>query len=1616
MANDATIEQLQIEVEASAKHAQSNIRALSTDLKKLSDRCHGGCGLSSILDEFKEFNQATDAIKAESLEKMANLADALGKLKGVGKVNLPSNISSQITEISTAASAFGQNAITGLQGLSDGLTSLSQVGKISISSTLGKHLTEIVNAGAAFNGAADTGFGNLVAGLDMLKGVKDATISSTLADHLLDVAAAGELITPTATSGFANLADSLRGFIGLESVKIPNIGNTITGIVTATEKIDASTAQKLSQLADGLKTLTDLPTVSSSLPERLNGVVSSVEKIGTLDTSKIQPFVQSMEGLGNLKISSTLNTQITKLAETADKLKAADFSGLINLNAALAPLAGTIASISTQIPTVANGLSQLGRSAQQSGQQAGQSEGFWKRLFNTLRSANFWTNLYAKMKLVFGMAKRLASTIAGWIDKSNQYIENVNLFTASMGEYAQEAQEYAEKVGAVMGIDPGAWMRNQGVFNTIITGFGVVGDRAYKMSKNLTQLGYDISSFFNISVDDAMKKLSSGISGELEPLRRLGFDLSATRLQEEATALGINKKVSAMTQAEKAELRYHAILTQVTVAQGDMARTLDTPANQLRILKAQVEQCARAFGNIFIPILNAVLPYAIALANAIRTVAQAIAGLFGFKMPEVDYSGISTASSAVDDLDSSLGSASGSAKKLKETLAGFDELNIIAQESGGSGKGKTGTSGAGGGGFDFELPEYDFLGGLIGSKADEILQKWQPAIDWILTHLDVVKNAVLGVAAGLAMWNIGRAFNLGLGKTAKLTIGIALAVYGVLTAYKAFKDQWENGVTLENMQTMLEGVGSAVLGLGIAFGTTGWGVGLLIGGLVLIINPLKEFIETGKMTDEMLGQLSIGILAIGAGIALLTGSWIPVVIAAVGVAVAWVVQKWDDIKAAFVQAWEAIESWWNTTVVPAFNTAVEWIDKNVLQPVVQFFVDIYNGVVKAIGDIATWWTTSALPWINEKVEWVNTNIVQPVVQFFVDLYQGVVDAINGIPTWWTQTVLPWVAEKVAWVDSNIVQPVVQFFVDIYDGIIGAINSVSTWWTGTVVPWVTEKVKWVEDNILNPVIDAFTKIYQGILKDIQNVRDWWTGTAEPWINDKVQWVDTNIVQPVVQFFTNIYDGILKAIGDIATWWTGTVVPWINEKITWIDTTIVQPVCQFFTDIYNGIVDTINGIPTWWTGTVVPWINEKIQWIDDTLVQPVVQFFTNIYDGIVSAIAQIPVWWTGTVVPWVTEKIAWVDSTIVQPVCQFFTTIYDGIVSAINQVSTWWTGTVVPWITEKVKWIEDNLITPVKDFFKGIHDAIQEWLNKVSEEGLFTTIFNDMKTVYNNIVTWWTTTVETAVATISQWVTDNIVTPVTSAFNSVKQGVEDSISGVVTWWDGFKESTILPAVTWVDENVTQPISGFFSTLSSGIQSFMNDPIGSIKEAWGGLKDWFQKSIIFPIENFFIGLINGIIDGVNWLIGKLNSFNITLGPWNLWDGQHIDLGFLGQFDIPAFGIPAVTLGISGIPTIEKLPLKEFGEGGFPEMGQMFIARERGAELVGEIGGRTAVANNEQIDRGIAEGVRDANAESNELLREQNEYLRQLVRKKWSLEPSTSLARTVKRSEEMRLVTEGV
>lgn len=699
------------------------------------------------------------------------------------------------------------------------------------------------------------------------------------------------------TVSLSKLKNATKGGVGLNSV-----ANQLRNLNTALQSVDGSSADKIGKLTNSLSKLKGLGSIkiSSSIGNQLKNIGSAASALNSADLSGIGKLATALQPMNNIGKASGLKsaiTQLQKLPQLAQTLNTINWTTLTSqlqqLSNALAPLASQLNTVSTAFSRLPSNIRSVATAT------------------NSMTPANnsastSYMNLWAKARMAYNVVRNGARIIASWITESNSYIENLNLFTASMGEYAAEAQKYAEHVGEVLGIDPSEWMRNQGVFNTIITGFGVASDKAYLMSKNLTQLGYDISSFFNISYEDAMQKLQSGISGELEPLRRLGYDLSVARLQQEAYNLGIQKSVNNMTQAEKSQLRYYAIMTQVTVAQGDMARTLNAPANQLRILQAQVTQCARALGNIFIPVLNAVLPYAIALAKVIRMIANSIASLFGFKLPEIDYSGISAGASAVGDLadnagDASdgLGKAGKAAKKLKNALLGIDELNVLSKDdsSSGSGSGSGAGSGAGIGGGDLgiDLPTYDFLGDAITSKVDEIVQMIKDAM-WEITA--VISGFLLAIGTILVV--TGANIPLGLGLMAVGAVGLAASVMA----------NW-NGMSerLAKVLTLVTGVlGGFLLAIGAFLVFSGvnvpLGAGLMVAGAAAL--GTAAVINWKFLNGDLSNTLSIltaivsgALLAMGALFAF-TGVDVPLGIAlmaagAVGMVTA-IGLNWDSMS------------------------------------------------------------------------------------------------------------------------------------------------------------------------------------------------------------------------------------------------------------------------------------------------------------------------------------------------------------------------------------------------------------------------------------------------------------------------------------------------------------------------------------------------------------------------------------------------------------------------------------------------------------------------------------------------------------------------------------------------
>ena len=719
-----------------------------------------------------------------------------------------------------------------------------------------------------------------------------------------------------AVTGLQNLINTLNrlktatngGATGLSKTAqgIRELSNSLKGLNSG----DAS--QKITRLTNALTALSQVGNVkiSSSIANQLTAINTALAGLKWTDGDKLTSLANGLRPLSELGKANmtTFINQLSKLPKVIEDLEAADIDKFTQqmtaLAAAMKPFADEMQKVSNGFSAFPSKIQKLITSTEKYNASARKATSTTGKFTSGLKALNV-----AAVAITF---RKIGHIIAQAVTESNKYQEDLNLFTVALGQYAAEAQNYAEKVSDVMGIDPAQWLRNQGVFNTLLTGFGDTAERAQLMSQNLTQLGYDISSFFNISIEDAMQKLQSGISGELEPLRRLGYDLSQARLEQTALNLGIKESVANMTQAEKAELRYYAIMTQVTTAQGDMARTLEAPANQLRILQAQLTQAARAIGNIFIPALNAILPYAIAVVQVIREIANALANLAGFKLTEVDYSGVNSAAVGAGSLADNLDDAAGAAKKLKQYTAGFDELNVFAPNTGSG----SGADAGGAGGFDFDLPTYDFLGDAVQTRIGEIKKMIEDTLAEITTIVSgfmlavgailVVTGVNIPLGVGLmAAGAVGLAATVGLNWTAmsselastlalitgvvggfllalgaimafsgaNLPLGIALMALGGASLVSAAVINWHNSDRhLTDALTTLTGVlagASLAVGAMLAFTgvATGLGIALMAVGAVTLVSAAA--LNWNSIPDALASPLSrVGLLVSGATLAL----------------------------------------------------------------------------------------------------------------------------------------------------------------------------------------------------------------------------------------------------------------------------------------------------------------------------------------------------------------------------------------------------------------------------------------------------------------------------------------------------------------------------------------------------------------------------------------------------------------------------------------------------------------------------------------------------------------------------------------------------------------------------
>ena len=710
-------------------------------------------------------------------------------------------------------------------------------------------------------------------------------------------------------------------------------------------------------------------------------------------------------------------------------------------------------------------------------------------------------------------------------------------YKAALGDMTDAGVAYSQAVSDALHIDPKQWMNTQGTLTIMAKGFGVAEDQAYRLGQSLTELSYDVAAFTGIGVEDAAAKIRSALSGEIEPIRNLGFAVNQASLQEFALSKGITESVSAMTEQEKALLRSIKVLEDAKGLgyAGAWKESLESPTGALAAMGQQFRKLGQTIGGFFIPIVAQVMPWFVALTDVVTDAISTFATFLGFSMPDwsaEDWSaGIIT---GADNGTDALKETEKAVKDLKSATIGIDELNIISPGSA-AGEGKEdGSSWADG----LEVPNFwnaDLLGD-INEKTERLKETLAPL-------LGIIDN----IAAGLAGWKIAKTL-IGDAATLKELLAGAAVGFGLSLIFEGFKEIiWGDGLTWESLlygtaggALVGGGVGAllakklgltwsrgmlsgAVVGVGVTLAVMGvtdvalhgldainlsttsgafallGGVfskrlgltpvsGILTGavlglGVSFAVESMRIIFREGVNFESVLYGALAGSLAggaIGFKIGGLAGGAQGALIGlSIGVGVnlvAHMIQNWDEIAQAFKDGWTGIRNWW-------------------------------------VNDVEGWWANDVQPYFQYSL-WSDA---------LVPAWQSIKDGWSAARTWWNTDVSSWWSENVVpWFKyslwSGALAPAWQSIKDGWSAARAWWNTdVAAWWADGVVPWFTLE-KWAELG---------RNIWDGIVQGVGNL---WAKAKELGENVVDGFVDgiRGLVDGAVDIGQGLIDGLKEAL--------------------------------------------------------------------------------------------------------------------------------------------------------------------------------------------------------------------------------------------------------------------------------------------------------------------------------------------------------------------------------------------------------------------------------------------------------------------------------------------------------
>jgi hypothetical protein len=962
-----------------------------------------------------------------------------------------------ITSLSVEISAESQGAELNIDKLATAISNLRTKGNVSkVIDGLDKltnSLTALKSAQGDFSGLESVT--RFIDGISKVNASESAKGISILAKSIAKL--------PESLTGMGALSDSVDTLLDvtdafdlMATVQDPKgLKSAINAIKKIPEAVSGvqGISSDISDVKSVLNGFNNLPSVTA--PEGLSSFVSLLRRIpkavseaNKADYTQLaESSRQLMNGLAplsvldfsNLKNLGSVLNQLNKIPDLAQKLDSktvGDFSTACQkLSAALTPLASQLDKVGNAFAKLPPQLSKVVTQANRVTAANERQKKSYLSLSNQM--SGFMRNM-AKLVSLKAIAEYLGNAVA----KFNDFYEATDLFHNAMGNLSGEADTLISKMQGLLGVDPTKAMTYMATIQSLGTSFGLTSDKAYVLSKNLTQLAYDEGSYWNKNVAETFTAMSSAISGEIEPIRRLGVDLSQARLQQELLALGFNKQVSSLSQADKAVLRYIAIMKQTANVQGNLAQTIQSPANQIKILKAQLDMLAKSVGSLLYPALKSILPPLIAAVQLIREFVEWVAKLIGVKVVFTDFTKSADSVGGIGDaMDETTDSTKKAAKALKDYTMGFDELNIIDPTQGSSGSG----SGASAGNIlgDVDLSGYDMFKNYVGTSIDEMKQKIKsmlPLIATVATALAAWKltNLITDIVDAISKINALKSIVLGLGV---FTVGVVLEITGI-------KDAIENGVNGKNFAEIVLGAligttGAAILGKGIAqFIVTGFGssavgqaikaaggstagaiIGAAVGGIVtgipMFVTGVYDAVKNGLNTLNGI-LIPLGSTMTGAGIGAIIGSLGGPIGTGIGALIGLIVGAMTDVGIAIYQNWDKITSqldkvsaefkqwfvgvgeWWNEkweNFKTNFQTAWESLPGFVQHPI-QALDQASAGLKQWFVGVGEWWNQK---WAGFKENWdkawnslVDTikNLPAKFLDYGKNIVQGLIDGIN----------------------------------------------------------------------------------------------------------------------------------------------------------------------------------------------------------------------------------------------------------------------------------------------------------------------------------------------------------------------------------------------------------------------------------------------------------------------------------------------------------------------------------------------------------------------------------------------------------------------------------------------